>query len=220
MQLALGCRPPGRGGRRKRAGRKPIGRRAGVPHRARPFHDKAHPEHVTWRFVNGLPSLRRRDLAGAIGCTIRELTRSHARRRTSFRVIHFSIQPNHVHLIVEAGSKVTLMAALRGLGIWLARRVNERLGRHGQVLGDRYHARPLTTPREMRHAIVYVLQNHRHHQASRFLVDENGSGSWFDGWEQPLPQPPTSSPVARPVTWLARRGWRRYGPIGFDEAPS
>jgi hypothetical protein len=102
----------------------------------------------------------------------------------------------------------------------VARRINEALGRAGQVLADRYHARPLTTPREARHAIVYVLQNHRHHVPSRFLVDENSSGPWFTGWAQPLPLPPTEPPVAEPATWLAKRGWKRYGPIRFAEAPS
>ncbi len=151
---------------------------------------------------------------------MRGVTRSHCRRGTSFRILHFSIQPSHVHLIVEAGSKLTLMRGLRGLGIWLARRVNAVLGRTGRVLADRYHARPLATPTAMRNAIVYVLQNHRHHQPSRYAIDECSSGPWFDGWAEPLPPPDTPPPVAAPATWLARVGWRwRHGPIGFHESP-
>jgi REP-associated tyrosine transposase len=72
----------------------------------------------------------------------------------------------------------------------------------------------------VRNAIVYVLQNHRHHERSRFIVDENSSGLWFAGWSEPLPPPATAPPVAEPVTWLARIAWRRYGPIRFEEAPS
>ncbi len=71
----------------------------------------------------------------------------------------------------------------------------------------------------MRNAIVYVLQNHRHHEPSRFLVDECSSGPWFDGWAVRLPAPDTPSPVAAPGTWLARIGWRRHGPIRFEESP-
>ena len=175
--------------------------------------------HVTWRFVRGLPSLRRLALARAIGDTIRTSTKGHARRRTSFRVTHFSIQPNHFHLIAEAGSKITLMKGLRGLGVWLARRVNEAIGRTGKVLADRYHERPLTTPRTVRNAIVYVLQNHRHHVRSPYIVDECSSARWFTGWAAPLPAPTTPSPVAPPRTWLGDVGWRRYGPIRFDEGP-
>jgi len=220
-QLELALPPRYRhGGRRPGAGRPRSGRRVGVPHRARPFHDQGHPEHVTWRIAPDIPSLRRRALAGAIGRTIRAITQSHGRRRTSFRVIHFSIQPTHMHLIVEAGSKTTLARGLTGLGTWVARRINQALGRSGKVLSDRYHARPLTTPRAVRNAIVYVLQNHRHHEPSRYLVDENSSGPWFTGWALSFAPPPTEAPVADPVTWLARTGWKRHGPIAFDEAPS
>jgi len=170
--------------------------------------------------VAGLPSLRRKPLARAIGHTVRGINLRQLRERTSFRIVHFSIQPNHVHLIVEAGSKMTLGRGLRGLGIWLARRVNEVVGRRGKVLADRYHARDLMSPREVRNAIVYVLQNHLHHQPSVYLVDECSSARWFAGWEQPLPVPATPSPVRRPGTWLARTGWRRYGPIRFSERPA
>ena len=204
------------GGKRPGAGR-PKGKRTVAPHRARPFHDLNHPVHVTWRIVRGLPSLRGRALAGVVGRTVRAATLS---RNSTFRVIHFSIQSNHLHLIVEAGSKETLTAGLRGLAIWLARRINERLGTHGRMIAERYHARPLTTAREMRNAIVYVLQNHKHHSPSRYLVDECSSGPWFTGWAAPLPRPPTASPVASPTTDLARRAWRRYGPIRFDEGPA
>ena len=202
--------------RRRRAGRVVNG----VPHRARPFHDRHHPAHVTWRIAKGIPSLRKFLLARAVGTTFRAITQSHARRRTSFRVTHFSIQSNHIHLIVEAGSKTTLMRGLRGLGIWLARRVNERLGRHGQVLAERYHARPLTTPLAVRNAIVYVLQNHRHHRPSRWIVDECSSARWFAGWAEPMAPADTPAPVAPARTWLGSIAWRRHGRIRFDEAPA
>ncbi len=114
---------------------------------------------------------------------------------------------------------MTLMRGLRGLGIWLARRVNERLGRHAQVRAERYHARPPTTPRAVRNAIVYVLQKHRHRRPSRWIVDECSSARWFAGWAEPLPPPDTPPPVAPAWTWLGSTAWRRYGRIRFDETP-
>ena len=75
------------------------------------------------------------------------------------------------------------------------------------------------TPRDVRNAIVYVLQNHLHHNRSAFVVDECSSARWFTGWAQPVPVPLTPSPVAAPRTWLARIGWRRHGPVRFDEGP-
>src|SRR5215470_15468422 len=208
MQLRLAVEPVYKhGGRPPGAGRPGSGRPLGLPHRPRPFHDRHYPTHVTWRFVDGLPSLRRFALARALGTTIRTITESHARRQTSFRITHFSIQPNHVHLIVEAGSKLALSRGLQGLGIWLARRFNEKLGRRGRVLADRYHQRKLTTPRAVRNAIVYVLQNHLHHRRSRYIIDECSSARWFRGWAEPLAPADGPPPVAESRTWLGRIGW-------------
>ena len=208
------------GGRREGAGRKPTGRRVGVKHRARPFHERQHPVHITWRVAPYVPSLRAGKMARVVGRTIRAVNASHARRGTSFRVVHFSIQPNHLHLIVEAGSKQALAAGLRGLGVWIARRVNLQRGGRGRVLGDRYHAHVLKKPLEVRRAIVYVLQNHLHHQPSRYIVDECSSARWFDGWARALPEPDTPSPVLPATTWLLRAGWRRYGSVRFSERPA
>ncbi len=217
-QLALALRPGYRwGGRRDGAGRKK--RSGGSSHRARPFHAKGKPVHVTMKVVRGLPTLRSHKVGRTIGTTIRAITQSHA-GRTTFRIVHFSIQPNHLHLIVEAGSKETLWKGLRGLVTWLARRINQALGRKGRVFAERYHARALSTPKEVRNAIVYVLQNHKHHRPSPYPVDEYSSARWFNGWITALETPATPSPVARPGTFLARRGWRKHGLIHFDEGPA
>jgi REP element-mobilizing transposase RayT len=79
--------------------------------------------------------------------------------RAGFRVIEFSVQDDHVHLIAEAADRRTLSGGVRGLAIRLARAVNRTLGRRGQVWGSRYHARALTTPRAVRHVLIYVLNN-------------------------------------------------------------
>jgi putative transposase len=112
------------------------------------------------------------------------------------------------------------MVQLRGLGVWIARRVNQQLGREGRVLKDRYHERPLATPREFRDALIDVLQEHRKHDPSPSVVDAWSSAPWFDGWAVTLEPAPTRMPVAPPRTWLARTGWRRYGPLGLDERPT
>ncbi len=79
----------------------------------------------------------------------------------------------------------------------------------------------MRTPREVRNAIVYVMQNHRHHVRDHHRIDPWSSAAWFDGWASAVP-PATasSSPVAAPQTWLAKTGWRRHGLIGLDEAPA
>ena len=89
-----------RGGNRRGAGRKPKGRRAGSPHRARPELKARHPVHVVLRVIGAVGNLRRRFTYHAI----REATLTTARRE-DFRIVHVSIQRTHVHLLVEANDK-------------------------------------------------------------------------------------------------------------------
>src|SRR4029079_10623112 len=162
-QLELGLRRWG--GKRKGAGRKGSGITS-VPHRARPEHKERYPVHVTWRGVRGLPSLRSFALAREVGETIARINDIHDGGAGAFRIVHFSIQPNHLHLIVEGADKVSLMKGLKGLAIQMARRINRAAGTRGRVIAERYHARVLRHPRQVRNCISYVLHNHKHHRTS------------------------------------------------------
>ncbi len=213
-QLDLPLRVRTWGGRRPGAGRKP-GPRPRVPHHRRPPHRAAHPLHVTLRALPGLPSFRSARLFPAIQHAIR--LASHE----GFALVEFSVQSNHLHLIVEAKDREALSSGMRGLAIRVARAVNRVLERRGRVWADRYHARPLTTPREARAALVYVLMNHRKHEGAGGPVDRCSSAPWFRGW-QALPQrlPAVSTPPAVTArTWLLQVGWRRHGLIRLTERP-
>jgi putative transposase len=208
---------PKRGGKRKGAGRKRLGREC-VPHRARPRHYSGHPVLVTLRARAGLPSLRHAGLFEELRPAIRGASRSPAVGE-SFRVVEFSIQHDHVHLIVEGDDKDTLSRGVRGLVIRLARAVNRALSIRGGVWGDRYDARALKTPLAVRNALVYVLMNAKKHgERLASGVDRLSSARWFDGFTAKLPHV-EESPVHVSMTWLGRLGWRRRGRIGFDERP-
>jgi len=213
LQLALPARPTW-GGRRAGAGRKRApGRRPSVPHHARPPHAAAHPVHVTLRTGVTVRCLRS---ARAFPAVARALSASST---GEFRILHYSAQDDHLHLIVEAADARTLSSGVRGLAIRVARAVNRALGRRGPVWSERYHARALTTPREVRHALVYVLMNRRKHGGDVRGIDPCSSGQWFDGWRGLRLTAQSAAPVARPRTWLAAVGWRRHGLLGLDERP-
>ncbi len=201
------------GGRRSGAGRKPAGTTAGVSHSRRPVHHPRHPVHVTLRAVPGLPSLRGARVFPVVRCALG------AASSAAFRVAHFSVQTNHVHLLVEADDTRALSRGIQGLAIRLAKAINRRLARAGRVWADRYHGHVLRTPREVRNGLVYVLSNGRKHGVSGRGVDPCSSGAWFRGWKESIPEPRTTSPVVPPRTWLLRVGWRRSSPIGLEDAP-
>jgi REP element-mobilizing transposase RayT len=216
-QLSLNVDPPAEpswGGKRDGAGRKPKGPKAMLPHEPRPFHESTHPVLITERFARGLPWMRTAKRGRAIADCMRE-----AASRT-FRVIHFSIQGDHLHFVVEAGSKRSLSRGMQGLKIRMAKRLNRALGRpSGPVFSDRYHARALTTPTAVRVAIRYVLCNWRKHVDGARGLDPFSSARWFDGWVTPAPAQETRCPTARATTWLARAGWRRRGLLRLTERP-
>jgi REP element-mobilizing transposase RayT len=137
----------------------------------------------------------------------------------AFRVVHFSVQRDHVHLIIEAGGRDALVRGIQGLAIRLARAVNRTLGLPGQVWGDRYHCRALETPREVRNALVYVLMNFKkHNRTLARAIDPFSSAPWFDGIRNNAVLD-AASPVMLAKTWLGAAGWRRRGLIEPHEKP-
>lgn len=221
-QLSLNMPPKyGWGGARPGAGRKPGGAKAGMPHESRPVHVSRHPVHVTVGVVPGVPSLRGKQ-------TLREIKLSLARVKTreGFRVVHFSVQSNHIHLLVEAQNQDILTRAVRALEISLARRLNRRFGRKGRFIRDRYHARALRTPQEARRALAYVLLNaNKHQRCAARGPDPFSSGMVFDGWSLKRltattpTRAPEALPVKQPKTWLLAAGWKLHGLLSFDEIP-
>jgi hypothetical protein len=212
QQLAFVVRT--HGGARPGAGRPRVAARLGVPHRPRTPHDPHYPVHVTLRAGTLPVSLRSARVFPAVRCALARASRA------AFRVIAFSVQADHLHLVVEADAGRRLPTGIQGLAIRVAKAVNRALGRRGAVWAERYHARAPTTPRAVRHAFVYVLQNNRKHRPAARGLDPCSSASWFDGWRNVLRQPAAPcSPVAMARTWLARWGWRRHGLIDEREAP-
>jgi REP element-mobilizing transposase RayT len=228
VQLTLdqARRPTGHGGWRPGAGRK---KRAGTcSHRPRPRFPASVPLHVTLKVVGGLPSFRRTAVLRVIKAAI--VAGGH---RGDFRVVHYNVLGDHLHLVVEAAGPTALARGMQGLSIRLARRLNALLGRRGRLFAQRYHARPLRTPREVRNAVRYVLLNARHHRAQRGAlppgwVDPYSSALWFDGWKAAIRTDAPwlralakgGRPTADPHTWLLSVGWRRGGGlIDIDDVP-
>ena len=216
------------GGRRRGAGRPRRSKRS-VPHGVRPQHSRHHPLHLTLRVLEGVPSLCGRKAFRIVKKAL-GLANTQGKHHAHFRITHYSVQGNHMHLIAEATDRQRLSRGVQGLAIRVARRLNRALERRGSVFAERYHARPLRTPREVRLALAYVLLNERRHlKAERGLTlppwyfDPCSSASEFDGW-RPVhgldPPPPPKPDVSAPAqSFLLRRLWRRHGLISPDEVP-
>jgi hypothetical protein len=165
------------------------------------------------RAREGLPSFRNDAL---LQTALREaIAHGH---KSSFRVVHFSIQSNHLHLIVEASDTQALSRGMQAPGIRMVHAVHRALGTGGRVFSDRYHAHELQTPRETRNALLYVLQNWMKHGKGRGC-DPASSALWFDGWSVSPSRCDDPQIVAQPRTWLVTMGWRRHGLLRPGERP-
>jgi REP element-mobilizing transposase RayT len=195
--------------------------------------------HVTIRVVRGAGFLRGFRVYPAVRKAL-----CGARERLDTRIVHFSVQKDHIHLLVEARDEIALGRAMKGFGVRLARGLNRIAGRTGRVVADRYHARYLRHPVEVRRALIYVLQNATKHARTgggpelvgRQWFDPFSSAAYFRGWHErchrwiprcdapahPLHRRGVSPlPVAAPQTWLLREGWMRGGgPLHPSEQPA
>jgi putative transposase len=183
------------------------------------MHRARDPVHVTMRVCRGLPSLREQVLSSLITQAYRDA------RRPDFRIVHHSIQANHLHILVESADRTTLSRGAAGVATRIARRLNRLLVRRGRVFSDRFHLRSLRTPREVRNALVYVLLNVRKHGGPTAGIDPRSSGAAFDGWRGAPPRGHPASELCEvagvqpATTWLLRLGWRRRGLIALSEQP-
>ena len=210
----------GHGGPRKGAGRKSC-RRPIVHHVRRDRFDKPTPALVTVRVREGLPSLRAPRIVAALRQSFAAVC-----VRDGFRLVHYSIQRDHIHMIVEAGDQSALGRGMKSIVARIALTTNRLLGRRGPVMAGRYHVRHLCSPRQVHRALRYVLLNVRKHEFARTQragparIDKASSGRWFDGWkERPVQPPAAPRDVAPPTTWLLTRGWRRHGRISLSAVP-
>jgi REP element-mobilizing transposase RayT len=219
------------GGKREGAGRPARGPRPSQPHTRRPEHQAAHPVHCTLRLEPDIGTLRTPGIYDACRRALASVL-----RRADYRVVDISLQHGHLHMIVEADDRMALSRGMQAFQIVAARFINrvvsEERGvkRRGRVFVDRFHAHVLRTPREVRHARAYVMNNWRRHGEDRraprhWVLDPFSSAVAFAGWKEtggnsfvaPADYRPLG--VARPQTWLMNVGWQKHGLISTHERP-
>lgn len=173
-----------------------------MPHLRRAEIASRHPVHATVRVAKGCWNLRSHRALRVLKSAFLA-----GRERFGFRLVHYSVQGNHLHLLVETEGKESLARGMKGLQVRLTRALNRMMSRKGCVFGDRYHAHVLKTPREAARALRYVLTNFAHHarawgeQVASTFIDPFSSVRFLAA------SPGPGAPVLGPRTWLLRTGW-------------
>jgi REP element-mobilizing transposase RayT len=208
----------GQPNRRKKKSGRPRGRTT-VERIRRPELRPQLPVHVTLKLRPDAPRLRRARAWAVLRAAFRR-----GCDRFGFRLVHFSVQSNHLHLLCEADDRRALARGIQGLAVRIARRMNRLAGRKGKFFADRYHLRLLRSPTQVRRALLYVLQNGAHHDRNLHgVLDVYSSAAYFDGWRERLALPLVldgDPPRTAAKSWLLSAGWiRGGGRIGRDEVP-
>ena len=160
------------------------------------------PIHVTLRMADHVWNLR-----GPRSYRVVEKALGIAANRFGVRITQFSVQGNHLHLLVEAKAWSALGCAMKGLSIRIAKGLNRIMNRSGRVVGDRYHAHVLRTPTEVRRAIDYVTNNRRKHAAA---AGKHLPAGWVDPCSSDAPG--LAIVLPSPSSWLLAVGWQRGAP--------
>lgn len=152
-QLKLNIYKGKRGGRRPGSGRKRIHSK-GVAHRSREKVTTRTPVHINFKYRTPIKNkqclkLLKKAIVNA---------RSHG-----LRIIHFSLQSNHIHLLIESESNEILTRGMRSLTVTIAKGLKA-----GRVQLERYHLHVLRTIREAKNAAQYVLFNQQKHERGTY----------------------------------------------------
>ncbi len=204
----------------KGAGRPRLSELNHIPHASRPDFKSTHPLHVTVKLFKEnycKLNLRNKDVAGKLKIAILRA------RSSGLRIIHFSLQDDHVHLIIESHDKKILARGMRAFGISFSKQLNTLIGATGRVYKERYHLHILKSLREAKHALHYVLQNAKKHKridpkavqldnySTAVLLNSEEQWKLFgadfplqEGWQARL-----RKFLDPPQSWFLTSGWMR-----------
>ena len=152
-QLSLNLSKGRWGGRRTGAGKKRVHSR-GVAHRTRERVNQRLPLHINFKYRIQIKN------KAFLKILKRALLNS---RRQGLKILHYSVQTNHVHFIIEASDNKILECGMRSLTVTLTKGINQ-----GRIQLQRYHLHILKTLKETKNAIHYVIFNEQKHKKAKF----------------------------------------------------
>jgi REP element-mobilizing transposase RayT len=157
----------------KRAGRTAIHSK-GIRHRKREEISRPRPLHLTIK-------LNRADIQNKTVLKILRNAIQRARLR-GLKIIHYSLEHDHVHLFAEGESNLILSKGMQGLGVSLSKRINNALKIKGQRYKTRYHLRVLKSATEVKNVINYILKNGIKHKRCKTVINAFNSAIVLHEW--------------------------------------
>jgi REP element-mobilizing transposase RayT len=132
-----------------------------IYHRSRPDLPAGKPVHITIKAdKNFVPNLRNKILYKEIRASFKRA------RLLGIRIIHFSVQRDHIHFLIEAQNKTQLGQSMRVLSISLTKRLSQVLKKKIKALKTRYHLHILESLKEINNVANYIKNNGQKHRVT------------------------------------------------------
>ena len=134
----------------KNAGRKAL-HDPGIRHTSRALISRPSALHLTIK-------LKKADIQNKV--VLRILKHAIFRSRLQgLKVIHFSLEYDHVHLYVECGDNHVLGKSMKAFGVSFVKGINKYKKSLGSLYKYRYHLHIIKSAREAKNVINYILKN-------------------------------------------------------------
>lgn len=164
----------------KGAGRPAIHDR-GIRHIARDEIKKLTPLHLTIKIEKDKAGLKNKFILKSLHSSIKKA------RKIGLKIIHYTLEYDHVHLLVETDNKTALARGMQSFGISFSKSINKIKKAQGKVFKTRYHYRKLKTPAEVKNVFNYIFGNSLKHKKAISIVSPYNSLMAIDNFSNLYP---------------------------------
>lgn len=92
-------------------------------------------------------------------------------RLKGLKVVHYTLEYNHVHLLVESVDNKILHKGMQAFGITITKAINKIKRTKGAVYKNRYHLRLINSPRQLKNVLHYIFTNGVKHKRTSSKID-------------------------------------------------
>jgi len=141
----------------------------GIRHTLRPRLKKASSLHLTIKVKKIKAEIKNKAVLNLLKRAI-----SNARKQ-GLIIIHYTLEYDHINLLIEADNNSTLAKGMQSLGVTLSKGINRLKKLKGAVYKHRYHFRQISSPSELKKVMSYIFNNGLKHKSARSLVNPYNS---------------------------------------------
>ena len=152
----------------KRAGR-PAKVDVGIRHISREKLHRRSALHLTIKVRENKAEIKTKKILKALHHAIKRA------RLKRLKIIHYTLEYNHIHLLAEATNNEILHQGMQALGISLSKAINKIKSLKGSVYKHRYHLKKINSRRQYKNVIHYILKNGIKHKRTSSIIDPYNS---------------------------------------------